>query len=77
MMLGRYWNTRAPITCFYSLFLVIHTGTQITSVNPNLLDPVNFVPFGKIRYSNVAINLINIHEYNLPMTCICLFLNKA
>ena len=44
-------------------------------INPNLLAPVNFIPFGMMRYSIFAIN--HIHEHNLHMICICLFLNKA
>ena len=48
------------------------------SICPYLPDPTNFVPFGMMRYSDFAINLINnVHEYNLPMICICLLLNKA
>ena len=46
-------------------------------INRNLPGTVNFVPFGTMRYAKFAISLINIHEHNLPMICICLFLNKA
>ena len=46
-------------------------------LNANLPDPLNFIPFGTMRYSSFAINLINIHKYYLHMTCICLFPNKA
>ena len=45
--------------------------------NPNLPDHLNFNPFGTMRYSSFAFNSINIHKYNLHMTCICLFLNEA
>ena len=41
---------------------VIVPGTSRLSfkVNPNLPDPVNFVPFGTMRYSPFDINLISI-----------------
>ena len=47
--------------------------------NPNLPDPMNFVPFGTTRYSLFAINLINIHEKIIWIEYLsfCLFLNKA
>ena len=46
--------------------------------NPSLPDPVNFVPFGMMKYSFFEINL-NAHEHNLHMICIFafLFLNKT
>ena len=38
-------------------------------LQPYLSDPVNFVPFGVIRYSIFTVNLINIHEHNLHRIC--------
>ena len=49
----------------------------LSLVNPNLHDPVNFVPFGTMIYSIVAINLKNIHEHNLHRICSDYFLDKA
>ena len=42
----------------------------MTSFNPNSPDPVKVVPFGTMRNSLSDIDLTNIHEYNLNMTCI-------
>ena len=36
-------------------------------IDPDLPNPVNFLPFGTIRYSNFAANLINIQEHDLHM----------
>ena len=55
----------------------------LKSLNPNLLDPLNFVPFCMMKYLLFDINLINIHEWSLHMICIfvlfffCSFLNKV
>ena len=47
------------------------------AVNPNLPDPVNFVPFGTMRYSPFDINLIGITCILFVYLYFCLFLNKA
>ena len=45
--------------------------------NPNSPDPVNFVPFGTMRYSPFDINLISITCILFVYLYFCLFLNKA
>ena len=45
--------------------------------DPNLPDPVNFVPFGMMRYSPFNINLISITCILFVYLYFCLFLNKA
>ena len=51
-----------------SIFVCVNWIRMILNcVNPNLPDPVNFIPFGMMRYSIFAINLINIHEHTLHM----------
>ena len=45
-------------------------STQKNILNPNLPDPLNIFPFGTMRYSSFAIDLINICKHNLHMTCI-------
>ena len=51
--------------------------TCIDRINPNLPDPVNFVPFGTMRYSPFDINLISIICILFVFLYFCLFLNKA
>ena len=46
-------------------------------LNPNLPDPVNFVPFGTMRYSPFDINLISITCMLFVYLYFCLFLYKA
>ena len=46
-------------------------------LNPNLPDPLNFVPFGTMRYSPFDINLISITCILFVYLYFCLFLNKA
>ena len=45
-------------------------------INPNLPDPVNFVPFGTMRYSPFDINLISITCILFVYLYFCLFLIK-
>ena len=45
--------------------------------NSNLPDPMNFVPFGTMRYSPFDINLISITCILFVYLYFCLFLNKA
>ena len=47
-----------------------------TYLNPNLPDPVNFVPFGTMRYSPFDINLISITCILFVYLYFCLFLIK-
>ena len=47
------------------------------SFNPNLPDPVNFVPFGMMTYSPFDINLMSITCIKFVYLYFCLFLNKA
>ena len=42
--------------------------------NSNLPDPMIFAPFGTMRYSIFAINLIDTHDHYLHMIYICLLL---
>ena len=44
-----------------------------STFNPNLPNPVNLVPFGKMTYSLFDLNLINIYDHNLHI-CIFVFL---
>ena len=46
-------------------------------INPNLPDPVNFVPFGTMTYSPFDINLMSITCIKFVYLYFCLFLNKA
>ena len=39
--------------------------TTSESLNPNLPVPMNFVPFGTMRYSLFDVNLMSIISYNL------------
>ena len=45
--------------------------------NPNVPAPVNFVPFGTMRYSPFDVNLISITCILFVYLYFCLFLNKA
>ena len=47
------------------------------AVNPNLPDPLNFVPFGTMRYSPFDISLISITCILFVYLYFCLFLSKA
>ena len=49
--------------------MIDHRNEKLT-----LPDHSNFVPFGKMRYLLFDINFINIHEHNLHMICISIFL---
>ena len=54
---------QAKIFHFFQKFLKFKFSlpniNSVYKINPNLLDPVDFVPFGKIKYSIFDINLIN------------------
>ena len=52
--------------------LIRHSLVFIGSdaLNSDLSNHVNFIPFGRMRYSIFSISLINIHEHNLHMICI-------
>ena len=54
-----------------------YTKIGAGSFNPNLPDPVNFVPFGTMRYSPFDINFISITCILFVYLYFCLFLNKA
>ena len=54
-------------------YIVYHTPmificVSVYCVNPDLPDPVNFIPFGTMKYSIFDINLIS-HEPNLHIIC--------
>ena len=53
---------------------ILHLNCHL---NPNLPDPVNFVPFGTMTYSPFDINLMNITWIKFVYLYFCLFLNKA
>ena len=50
---------------------------NIPGLNPNLPEPVNFVPFGTMKYSPFDINLISITCIKFVYLHFWLFLNKA
>ena len=50
---------------------------SLVSFNPNLPYPLNFVPFGTMRYSPFDINLISTTCILFVYLYFCLFLNKA
>ena len=59
---------------------ILNRSTYISKgllFNPNLPGPVNFVPFGTMRYSPFDINLISITCILFVYLYFCLFLNKA
>ena len=73
------------IDSIYFFFLFIHCWIhqlffgliQFILFNPNLPDPVNFVPFGMMTYSPFDINLMSITCIKIVYLYFCLFLNKA
>ena len=49
---------------------------KLSQFDPNLPDPLNFVPFGTMRYSPFDINLISITTYYLYICISVCFLIK-
>ena len=50
---------------------------DLNKLIPNLPDPLNFVPFGTMRYSPFDINLTSLTCILFVYLYFCLFLNKA
>ena len=64
-----FWVYAAPKTPFSSHFI----APEAHHFNSNLPNPINFIPFDRMRYSHFDINLLNIHEHNLHMIFILCF----
>ena len=65
------WNSE--VYCVPVIYEHNSTKNTLSNFNPNLPDPVNFVPFETMRYSLFDINLIYFHEHNLHMICMIVF----
>ena len=50
---------------FLNFFVKKTSGKKKGQINPNLPEPVNFVPFGPMRYSVFDINFMSLTSHNL------------